>query len=123
MEVFVPDFLSPKLPGCIPVAMKIQTHDRLSRLLRFIAVFSLCFGGTLTARAVGVVQEFYLPMPEQQIYTALSTIVPGTGTTQNSTYSIVVSGDGTVVVYDQWEDGYEIDINNPTQASTKIWGD
>ncbi len=25
--------------------------------------------------------------------------------------------------YDQWEDGYEIDMNSPTQATTQIWGD
>lgn len=63
-------------------------------------------------------------MPEQQIYTALNTVQPGgTSTTQSSTYSIVVTGDGTVIVYDQWEDGYETDLRNPTQSSTQIWGD
>ncbi len=73
--------------------------------------------------AVNLVQEFYLPMPEAQIYQANSAIISGTGSTIASTFSIVVTGDGTVIYYDQWEDGYETDLGNPAQASTKIWGD
>ena len=37
--------------------------------------------------------------------------------------SIVVPTAGTVITYDQWEDGYEPDINAKTQSSTQIWGD
>jgi uncharacterized repeat protein (TIGR01451 family) len=62
-------------------------------------------------------------MPEQQIYTSLNTVQAGISTTQNSIYSIVVTGDGTVIYYDQWEDGYETDLAHPAQASTQIWGD
>jgi uncharacterized repeat protein (TIGR01451 family) len=75
------------------------------------------------AWAVNLVQEFYLPMPEQQIYTANNAIIAGTGSTIASTFSIVVTGDNTVIYYDQWEDGYETDLSNPTQPTTKIWGD
>ncbi len=75
------------------------------------------------AQAVNLVQEFYLPMPEQQIYTANNAIVSGTGSTIASTFSIVVTGNGTVIYYDQWEDGYETDLSNPTQPTTQIWGD
>ena len=77
----------------------------------------------LTARAVNLVQEFYLPMPEAQIYQANNSIISGTGSTTLSTFSIVVTGDGTVIYYDQWEDGYETDLSNPTQPTTQIWGD
>ena len=49
------------------------------------------------ARAAALVQEFYLPMPENQIYQALSTIQTGIGTTQSSIYSVIVTGDGTVI--------------------------
>jgi hypothetical protein len=76
-----------------------------------------------TARAVNLVQEFYLPMPEAQIYQANSAIISGTGSTIASTFSIVVTGAGTVIYYDQWEDGYETDLGNPAQPSTQIWGD
>ena len=27
------------------------------------------------------------------------------------------------VVWDEWEDGYEANALNPTQATTKVWGD
>ena len=73
--------------------------------------------------AVNLVQEFYLPMPEQQIYQANTAIIAGTGATNFSTFSIVVTGTGTVIYYDQWEDGYETDLANPAQSTTKIWGD
>ncbi|MGA3163264.1 MAG: SdrD B-like domain-containing protein, partial [Verrucomicrobiota bacterium] len=88
-------------------------------------VMTVCALGCLapSARAVNLVQEFYLPMPEAQIYQAYSAIVSGTGSTIASTFSIVVTGNGTVIYYDQWEDGYEIDLANPTQSTTQIWGD
>jgi len=75
------------------------------------------------AQAAVLVQEFYLPMPEAQIYQANSAIISGTGSTIDSTFSIVVTGGGTVIYYDQWEDGYEIDLSHPTQSTTQIWGD
>ena len=40
-----------------------------------------------------------------------------------TTISIVVGTSNTIIVYDHWEDGYENDLNNPTQPSTQIWGD
>src|ERR1051325_9501293 len=69
------------------------------------------------ARAATIVQEFYLPMPEQQIYQANSAIIGGTSATNLSTFSVVVSGSGTVIYYDHWEDGYEINLSSPTQPS------
>ncbi|HSY19311.1 MAG TPA: hypothetical protein VK815_13290, partial [Candidatus Acidoferrales bacterium] len=75
------------------------------------------------ARAVNLVEEFYLPMPEQQIYTADNAIIPGSSANIFSTFSIVVTGNGTVIYYDQWEDGYEVNLASPTQPTTQIWGD
>ena len=40
-----------------------------------------------------------------------------------SLISISIAADGTVVYYDHWEDGYELDITNPQQSTTEIWGD
>src|SRR5258705_7429817 len=82
------------------------------------------FAATLwRARAANLVKDFYLPMPEQQIYQANAAIVPGVGATNFSTFSIVVTGDGTVINYDQWEDGYEVNLASPAQSTTQIWGD
>ena len=77
----------------------------------------------LSARAATLVQDFYLPMPEAQIYQANSALVAGAGVTNFSTFSIVVTGDGTQIYYDQWEDGYEVNLAAPTQSTTLVWGD
>ena len=74
-------------------------------------------------RAVTLVQDFYLPMPEAQIYQANSALVAGAGVTNFSTFSIVVTGDGTQVYYDHWEDGYEVNLAAPAQSTTLVWGD
>ncbi|MGH9334060.1 MAG: hypothetical protein ACRD21_09950, partial [Vicinamibacteria bacterium] len=33
------------------------------------------------------------------------------------------AGNGTLIYYDHWEDGYEADLANPVQASSQVWGD
>ena len=91
--------------------------------LRLAAIFLALAGSLSTVRGVNLVQEFFLPMPEAQIYQANSAIISGTGSTIASTFSIVVTADGTQIYYDQWEDGYEVDLSHPTQATTQIWGD
>ena len=87
-----------------------------------LAGAAIAFAATV-AGASTLVQEFYLPMPEAQIYQANSAIIGGTSSTNFSTFSIVVSGSGTVIYYDQWEDGYEVNLSSPTQPTTQIWGD
>ncbi len=74
------------------------------------------------------VQFFYVPKPEDQLLLALQTIENG-GPSANpinpvQTYvSIAATAGGTIIYYDQWEDGYETNIANPTQSTTQIWGD
>src|SRR3954468_483684 len=98
-----------------------QKSGWLSARIFLWAAFYLT--AVLGAKAGNLVQEFYLPMPEQQIYQANSAIISGTSSTIFSTFSIVVTGNGTVIYYDQWEDGYEADLSNPAQPTTQIWGD
>ena len=81
------------------------------------------------------VQTFYLPIPEEDLLEALTVIHGGANWTLpaepiESYNSIVVFVDGTVIYYDQWENGYERDIANPNHlyssanpAGTQIWGD
>ncbi|MCP2728673.1 SdrD B-like domain-containing protein, partial [Limnofasciculus baicalensis] len=74
------------------------------------------------------VQLFYVPQPENQLLLALQTIEAGgpgiTPTNPVQTYiSIAAVANGTIIYYDQAEDGYEADIANPTQSTTQIWGD
>ncbi|HWF19313.1 MAG TPA: hypothetical protein VG754_08595, partial [Verrucomicrobiae bacterium] len=99
--------------------ISIPAPRNLAQLLAVIFCMASIFG----ARANNLVQEFYLPMPEAQIAQANNSIISGTGSTISSTFSIIVTGSGTVIYYDQWEDGYETDLANPTQSTTQIWGD
>ena len=107
-----------------------NSHSNFERCARenggrqrnILAILGLSLS-VIASRGAVLVQDFYLPMPEQQIYQANSAIVRGTGSTISSTFSIVVTGNGTVIYYDQWEDGYETDLNNPAQSTTRIWGD
>src|SRR2546423_5502738 len=102
----------------IPCARRTRAWRKALALAgaAFFSAATAAFGST-------IVQEFYLPMPEAQIYQANSAIISGTSATNFSTFSIVVSGSGTVIYYDQWEDGYEINLSSPTQPTTQIWGD
>ena len=37
--------------------------------------------------------------------------------------SIAVDREGSIIYYDHWEDGPELNLTTPTQPSTEIWGD
>ena len=88
------------------------------------------------------VQTYFIPMPEDEVIDALSSIYPGSGTCGGSsasvsdpvrtTVSIAVGFDDTLIYYDQWEDGvFDPDIANPVTpysspgnlSGTQIWGD
>jgi large repetitive protein len=90
---------------------------------RIVSLFLGLLAFVPMLQAGELVQDFFLPMPEAQINQANSAIISGTGPTINSIFSIVVTGDGTVIYYDQWEDGYETDLSHPAQSTTQIWGD
>ena len=62
-------------------------------------------------------------MPESQLRLACLAVESSTGTNIFSICSIVVAGNGTVIYYDQWEDGYEVNLASPAQSTTQIWGD
>jgi hypothetical protein len=75
------------------------------------------------AGSYAIAQTTFVPMSEADIQTSLKSISTAVTGNIKTTISIASTSNGTVVVYDQWEDGYEIDIKNPIQASTIIWGD
>lgn len=37
--------------------------------------------------------------------------------------SMSISTDNTVIYYDHWEDGFELDVTNASSSTTEIWGD
>ncbi|MCL4836198.1 MAG: DUF11 domain-containing protein, partial [Caldilineaceae bacterium] len=112
--------------------MKLLKLSRIPRisLHRIIPLLVLLWLVSLGANVIGAanlptVQTFFIPLPEQQTRTALNSIdnQSRVGTVMESVISIVATSNGSVVYYDHWEDGYELDITNPTQSTTQIWGD
>ncbi len=106
-----------------------QSFSAISRLIKStlrpasLALGVLLIAGAQGARADAIVQEFFVPMPEVQIRQGFLKLAPSVGATLDSVISIVTPVPGTKIVYDHWEDGYEIDLNNPAQITTEIWGD
>ncbi len=88
-----------------------------------LALLIACMAAS--AHAVYMVHEFYLPLPESQVLQCFKSLAVKKGVKPRieSVTSIVVTGPDTIIHYDHWEDGYETDINNPTQPTTEIWGD
>ena len=98
------------------VAFKRQAQFLMAALFLLVASQPLL--------AVNLIQDFYLPMPEAQVLQGIETVSPAiTDTNFFMVTSILATSDGTVIYYDQWEDGYETDLSNPIQPSTQIWGD
>ena len=71
------------------------------------------------------VQFFYVPEEEEDIKQALIGITSDFSavTGIETVISLTVSTDNSIIYYDHWEDGYESDLDNPTQSSTQVWGD
>ena len=92
-------------------------------LLITLSVF--CFASQIQAGPAPI-QTFFVPLPELQVQNSLKAVDTGTaeiGDVMHSIVSIVATGNSTIIYYDHWEDGYELDLANPLQASTQIWGD
>ncbi len=75
------------------------------------------------AAAAGLAQEFYVPMPENQLVNSFRGYYASAGNTIDSSISLTPMFPGIIIYYDHWEDGYEADLSNPQQSTTEIWGD
>lgn len=75
------------------------------------------------AQALPIAQEWFVPQPEAQIRLDYLVLASNTNTTTESVIAITVPVPGTRIVVDHWEDGYEVDLGNPVQAASQIWGD
>ena len=68
---------------------------------------------------------YYIPYPSDQSYTALeasgSPVMPSNNI--RTVISVKIPYPGMILVWDEWEDGYEANALNPTQTTTKVWGD
>jgi uncharacterized repeat protein (TIGR01451 family) len=75
------------------------------------------------AAGLAIVQEWFVPQPEAQIREDYLVLAPKVNAITDSVITVTVPIAATKVVFDHWEDGYEVDLKNPTQPSTQIWGD
>ncbi|HYF30206.1 MAG TPA: Ig-like domain-containing protein [Chitinophagaceae bacterium] len=68
---------------------------------------------------------YYIPYPENDAYDALlaSGSVAMPSNNLRTIISIKIPYPGMTIVWDEWEDGYEASALNPTQPTTKVWGD
>lgn len=68
---------------------------------------------------------YFIPYPEQDAFTALVASSNQTVPSNNirSVLSLTMPYQGMTIVWDHWEDGYEINALDPLQATTKVWGD
>ena len=68
---------------------------------------------------------YYIPYAEDDAQIALkkSSSSALASTNLRTIISLKISYPGMTLVWDHWEDGYEINILNPTQLTTQIWGD
>jgi hypothetical protein len=99
------------------------TRLSLALFLATLALWGLA--RSASAQVTGqIVQQFFVPFPEADFKTSLQAIAAANAVSNQilTTVSIVVGTSNTIIVYDHWEDGYENDLNNPTQPSTQIWG-
>ncbi len=80
---------------------------------------------SLPARAANPppTQVFYVPFPEDHQLTAFDSVNGVANAPINVFVTFSAATDGTVIYYDHWEDGYERDITNPVQSTTRIFGD
>jgi uncharacterized repeat protein (TIGR01451 family) len=104
----------------------------------FVFVLLAVFGLAPVAQAAPapLVQFFYVPFPEDQLLAMMSAVTvgsPSPGPTEPMTSYITITAvaDGTVIYYDQWENGYDVDLSNTLDTynavnnpdGTQIWGD
>ncbi|MFN8051380.1 MAG: SdrD B-like domain-containing protein [Acidimicrobiales bacterium] len=65
----------------------------------------------------------YVPLPADETQAVMESVNAGADTTLDFTVGITNAGDGAIMYYDHWEDGFEADISNPVQSTTEVWGD
>jgi uncharacterized repeat protein (TIGR01451 family) len=85
---------------------------------------------TFTDADPALLQTYFVPVPEQQVNYIFNDLENNVSDGIISIISMTMSRDGTLIYYDQWENGYDSNITNPTNiysignpGGTQIWGD
>jgi len=115
----------------------MKTKRIFSKTILRLALLSLLFGAlplsipgpVYAAGNPAAVQVYYVTLPEADALTVLDAINSAATTPVTTYFSIAIGVSGTYVYYDQWENGYDSDLANPTNlysgsnpGGTQIWG-
>ena len=113
---------------------RFQARTLARRTPAFVAalVLSLLICGVALAQVINPqpIQTYYVPLAEDDALVAMQA-TNSNATAPVYTYLSIAIGslDGTFVYYDQWENGYDADIANPTDLygpgnadGTQVWG-
>lgn len=87
-------------------------------ILAVLVALVLAFASPAYAANPAPVQTYYVTLPESDALTALSTINADAVAPMYTYFSISIALNDTLIYYDQWEDGYALDIANPTTGPT-----
>jgi uncharacterized repeat protein (TIGR01451 family) len=92
-------------------------------LLACVTLATVLADGSPAAAGPPPVMYGYVPLPADDMQGAMESVNTAATTTLDFTVGITNAAPGSVMYYDQWEDGFESDIANPSQASTLVFGD
>jgi hypothetical protein len=114
------------IKGAICHVKSMMSRESSNKLYSLLSVAFLLIGFSLNAYTQNNV-TYFVPLPEQDVRSNFKVFTDdANGKISDdmiSIISIVTIEDGARIIYDHWEDGYEVDINNPVQSTTEIWGD
>lgn len=112
-----------------PTRLTARTPLRLWLNVLVALAMLLSFSGAASAANPDPVLTFYMPLPEGDALAALRAINTEAVSPVYDYSSIAIAVSGTYVYYDQWENGYDSDIANPTNlysssnlGGTQVWG-
>jgi hypothetical protein len=113
-------------------------HNRAIALalgLAFVLLGAVGLAPSAQAASIPLVQFFYVPFPEDQVLAMLKAVQVGGGGSVpiepvTSYVTITAVANGTRIIYDQWENGYDVDLSDTQDTysaanldGTQIWGD
>jgi hypothetical protein len=112
--------------------LRASAGNRAIALVCGLALATILGLGMAPSAQAAPVQFYYVPFPENDLLTAFRAVANNTTPSSPITSYITITaiGDNTIIYYDQWENGYDIDIANTLNVytstydeGTQIWGD
>eukprot|EP00808_Paulinella_micropora_P029943 g68785.t1 len=110
----------------VPLWVLTERSNLRGMLLSFLVVSLLRL---ISSQKVppAYVESYLNPQPEKLVLRDFQDLLPTdlerTGQDLNVVLAVGIVFPGTIILYDHWEDGFEMDIREPSQSTTLIFGD